>query len=308
MSRSGRVTATATLVLILSAAASIFMLQRVDAERPAATLNEVLYVPSPKVLKRLSLGYDGLLADIYWTRAIQYFGARHYEGARNYALLAPLLEITTALDPHLIPAYEFGSIFLAPKPPNGAGVPQRAVALMKFGIRNNPDDWHLYYDLGLIYYTELKDYVNAADAFAQGAKAPNAHPFLRLLAAQMAQHAGEVQTAEMLWQPYLSSQDKDIRANAEAHLRALKVDQDVDSLEKTVAAYQQKMGSLPASFAEIVRAGLLPGFPLDPLGAPYALSSDGHVVVQDPDNLPFLDKGLPPGYEPPLKPKFLPSD
>ena len=29
---------------------------------------------SPKAVKRLSLGYDGLLADIYWTRAVQYFG------------------------------------------------------------------------------------------------------------------------------------------------------------------------------------------------------------------------------------------
>ncbi len=93
------------------------------------------------MLKRLSLGYDGLLADIYWTRAVQYFGGKHYEGAEHYDLLAPLLEITTALDPHLIVAYEFGSNFLAPKPPNGAGMPERAVALAEFGIQNNPNEW-----------------------------------------------------------------------------------------------------------------------------------------------------------------------
>ena len=65
----------------------------------------------------MSLGYDGLLADIYWTRAVQYFGSKHHEGSRNFDLLAPLLEITTTLDPHLLVAYEYGANFLAPKPP-----------------------------------------------------------------------------------------------------------------------------------------------------------------------------------------------
>ena len=308
MSRSGRVTVVASLLLVVSLTASVLMLQRVDEARPAATLTEVLYLPSPKVLKRLSLGYDGLLADIYWTRAVQYFGARHYVGAANYDLLAPLLEITTALDPHLIVAYEFGSNFLAPKPPDGAGMPQRAIALAEFGIRNNPNEWRLYYDLGFIYYTDLKDYAEASDAFARGSRVPNAHPFLKLLAAQMAEHAGELQTARMLWEPYLTSQDREIRANAATHMRALLVDETVPKLESAVATYEQKTGHLPVGFAEMAHAGLLPGIPLDPLGVPYALSAEGRVEVQDPDNLPFIEKGLPPGYVPPKKPKFLPSD
>ena len=41
---------------------------------------------------------------------------------------------------------------------------------MEFGIRNNPDDWNLYYQLGFIYYTEMKDYANAPKAFARGAR------------------------------------------------------------------------------------------------------------------------------------------
>ena len=45
--------------------------------------------------------------------------------------------------------------------------------------------------------------------------------FLKLLAAQMAEHAGELQTARMLWEPYLTSQDREIRANAATHMRAL---------------------------------------------------------------------------------------
>src|SRR5271170_3325576 len=187
MRPSRRITITVSLLLVVCMLASAMLLRRLDRMRAGTTLQEVLYLSSPKVLKRLSLGYDGLLADIYWTRAVQYFGSKHHSGAQHYDLLAPLLEITTALDPRLTVAYEFGANFLAPAPPNGAGMPQRAIELAEYGIRNNPDDWHLYNDLGFIYYTELKDYSGAADAFARGANVPHAHPFLRIMAARMAQ-------------------------------------------------------------------------------------------------------------------------
>src|SRR5260370_42680589 len=109
-------------------------------------------------------------------------------GGEHSALLEPLLNITTQLDPHLIPAYEFGGTFLSAKPPQGAGVPQKAVELVEYGIRNNPGDWHLYYDLGFIYYMDLKDYRGAANAFMRGSQGPHAHPFPRKLAAQMDAH------------------------------------------------------------------------------------------------------------------------
>ena len=101
----------------------------------------------------------------------------------TYNQLGPLLEITTALDPHLITAYQFGATFLAPAPPNGAGEPERAIKLMNFGIEHNPSDWHFYQNLGFVYYTELHDYAKAADAFARGASLPDAHPSMRILAA-----------------------------------------------------------------------------------------------------------------------------
>jgi hypothetical protein len=309
MNASRRTTVAASSLLIGCMLASAFLLHRLDEVRSNATLDEVLYVSSPQLLKRLSLGYDGLLADIYWTRAVQYFGNRHHNGGERYDLLAPLLEITTTLDPHLLVAYDFGSNFLAPAAPNGAGMPERAVKLAEFGIRNNPGHWRLYYDLGFIYYMDLKDYAHAADAFAAGSRVPNAHPFLRVMAAQMAQHAGELQTARMLWSAsYQSTSDPSIRANAVAHLRALQVDEDVTNLEKLVAYYHQKTGHLPANFAELQKAGVLRGTPTDPLGNVYKLTPDGRIEVRDPDHLPFIEKGTPPGYVAPKKPTFLPSD
>ena len=202
----------------------MLLLRRLDQVRTGATLEEVLYISSPKALKRLSLGYDGLLADIYWTRAVQYFGSRHHDGARRYDLLAPLLEITTTLDPHLLVAYEYGANFLAPKPPDGGGMPERAIELEEFGIRNNPNEWRLYYNEGFIRYMELQDYAGAAEVFARGSRVPNAHPFLAILAGKMAEHAGDAQMARMMWNTtYQTTKDNIVRANAAAHLRALQL-------------------------------------------------------------------------------------
>jgi hypothetical protein len=309
MSGSRRVTVIFSVLFAVCLSSSVLLLCRLDQVRSGATLEEVLYISSPRALKRLSLGYDGLLADIYWTRAVQYFGNKHHDGARRFDLLAPLLEITTTLDPHLLPAYEYGANFLAPKPPNGAGMPERAIALEEFGIRNNPDDWHLYYNAGFIHYMELKDYTGAADAFARGSRVPNAHPFLAILAGKMAEHAGDRQMARMMWSTtYQTTKDKDVRANAAAHLRALQVDEDVTNLEALAHRYQQQSGRFPSSFSELETAGMLGGTPRDPLGHAYRLMPDGRVEVRIPDDLPFIQKGTPPDYVPSAAPKFLPSD
>jgi len=298
MKPSPRITAVLAAVLVVCLAAAVVTATRADQARPAATLEAVLYIPSPAMLKRMSLGYTGLLADIYWTRAVQYFGARHVVRSRHYELLAPLLDITTQLDPQLTAAYEFGSVFLTQPPPSGAGDPDAAVRLVKYGIQHNPGDWRLYYNLGFIYSLEKKDYLAAAQAFEQGSRVPGAHPFLKILAARMAQRGGDVETARLLWTTaYETAKDPQIKANAISHLRALQVDEVVPKLEEVVGQYTLRTGHAPGNWVDLVRAGYLPGIPLDPLGQPYKLAAGGRVEVTDTDDLPFITKGLPPGVQ-----------
>jgi hypothetical protein len=89
-----------------------------------------------------------------------------------------------------------------------------------------------------------------------------------------------------------------IRANASAHLRAIQVDEDVIRLERVLDRYREYRGRAPESFQELVSAGFLNSMPLDPLGRPYRLENGGRVVVSDPRELPFIEKGLPEGYGP----------
>ena len=234
MRARARTTLVAALVLAASLAGAALTVRHLDHLRAGATAEEALYVPSPKILQRMSLGYSGLVADIYWTRAVQYFGQQHHLHSRNYKLLPPLLDIATTLDPHLLAAYEFGATFLAQKPPEGAGDPDAAVRLVERGVRENPSAWRLYYNLGFIHYFERHDYAAAADAFERGSRVPGAYPWMKVMAAQMSQHAGDLQTARWLWSSlYQTTENDEIRVNAAKHLRALRVDEEVSLLEKS---------------------------------------------------------------------------
>jgi hypothetical protein len=114
MKQRHKTTVIASALLVVSLAASSLVLHQIDKLRPQATLDEVLFLSSSKVIKRAGLGYDGLMACIYWTRAVQYFGYRHHYLATSYNLLAPLLEITTHLDPHLLSLMNSAAAFLRP--------------------------------------------------------------------------------------------------------------------------------------------------------------------------------------------------
>ena len=287
------ITVTLAAVMAVCLTSAIVLLRRIDHMRSSATMEEVLYIPSPKMLKRMSLGYNGLVADVYWTRAVQYFGAKHRAHAMQYPMLAPLLDVTTELDPHLIIAYQFGSTFLAQKPPEGAGQPDKAVALVERGIQANPNRWQLYYELGFLQYMELHDPAAAAHAFERGSHIPGTHPFLRVLAAAMAQNAGQIATARLLWTTtYETTEDSLIRANALKHLRALKVDEDVPRLEELATEFKRRNNRSASGWGEMISAGLLRGIPVDPLGRPYKLMPDGRVEVADPNSLPFITQGL----------------
>src|ERR1039458_10001905 len=94
ISATRRVNLVALAVLSFSMAGAIATLCAIDRTPRGSVAQEALYLRSSKVLRRLSLGYTGLLADIYWTRAVQYFGQQHHNGSGDFRLLAPLLEVT----------------------------------------------------------------------------------------------------------------------------------------------------------------------------------------------------------------------
>ncbi len=274
-------TAVALAVIPLLLGATYPVSRRVeDLTAQVETGRDVLNVSSGKLVKKLSLGYEALLADIYWTRVVQYYGGKRRDKETQFPVLDNLLDITVTLDPQLLIAYKFGAIFLAEPPPKGAGRPDKAVELIRRGIAANPDDWRLWHDLGFIYYWDLRDYQKAAQAYLEGSKHPQAREWMKIMAAKIAQEGRTRDTSRFLWQQILeSTQDPYIRKNAQEHLEALRAEEDADRLQSLVQEFQRRTGRLPASTREMAAAGLLPGIPVDPAGYPYRVGRDGRIYL-----------------------------
>lgn len=284
---------TALVAVPLLFAAIAGLQTRIDSQtRTVAQQKEDLLLRSPSVIKKMSFGYDSLLADVYWTRAVQYYGGRFATKGATFDLLWPLLDIATTLDPRMIIAYRFGAIFLSESGTAGAGRPDLAVELVKRGIAANPDEWRLNMDLGFLYYWRMKDYSASATAFLDGSKKPDAPPWLAVMAARVAQKGGSLETSRMIWSEiYESNRDPKVRDWALKTLQGLKAVEDELQLDEIAAEYEKRFGRYPTSTSELRSAGLLMGIPVDPLGYPYVFGSDGKAQL-NPDSPVIIPKEI----------------
>ena len=270
------------LVLLPLGFAGVWQLQhRIDSQRAALHLEQdELVLRSGKLLKAMSLEYAPLMADIYWTRVVQYYGDKRAKHEANFELLWPLLDVTTTLDPNLLVAYRFGSTFLSEPSPRGAGRPELGIELLERGIKANPEYWRFYEDLGFIYYFELKDYAKASAAFAEGSKNPDAQIWMKVMAARIAAEGESLQTSIFLWnEVYQTTKDPQVKENALMHLQLLAVEQDCKQLDALADEFQKRTGRRPTRVEDLVQAGLLPRVPLDPAGFPYVFGPDGKAAL-----------------------------
>ena len=279
MQRGGR--KTTWVVLIASFLALVPLQLEVDRQLTAQRrLEELLYLPSGKILRRLAMGHEGLLANVYWTRVVQYFGRKKLDHSARFDLLGRLLQITTELDPQLVIAYRFGAIFLAEKSPGGAGQPQEALQLLRRGIVANPNYWRLWQDVGFIYYWDLKDYASAARAFQTGSERPGAQVWMKVLAASVATEGGRIASSRLLWSEiYRQAEDDQVRKSAFEHLQALQAQEDLQQLNGLLREFFHTAGRAAASWQELVGAGYLRAIPRDPSGEPYQLAPDGRASL-----------------------------
>lgn len=199
--------------IALSAAAQIWLDGQREPGQLQGTYDETLYLTSGEVLKRASIGFDGLLADIYWIRTILYFGsnlqrqraATGVVNLREMRQLEPLLEITTELSPNHIAAYRFGAFFLPYIDP------EKAINFARAGIRHNPDEWKLYQDLGFIYW-RLGRYREAGAAYLAGSRVAGAPAWMAAMSVTMSAGGGDRETAKEIFERLCqTSDDKFIR-------------------------------------------------------------------------------------------------
>jgi hypothetical protein len=296
-SRSLARTAGITAAILVLLAGTVQLQAVRERTYPSADADqESLYLRSGDSLRKMTGAYTLLASDLYWIRAIQYYGGikqraeaeQHQPAAPpliarmpdDYPLLYPLLDITTTLDPLFNVAYRFGSVFLAENEPGGAGRPDLAVALLQKGLRARPDKWEYMQDIGFVHYWYLQDYRAAAEWFRLAADLPGAPWWLRSLAATTLAQGGDRRSSRAMWEAIRQSSDNDwMRQDAERRLLQLRALDEIDLLQRRVDIYATRIGHAAGTWEALVRAGFLTAVPRDPTRTPYQLTPDGHVTL-----------------------------
>jgi hypothetical protein len=243
---------------------------------------EVLYLWSGTHVKRLFPGFEGLAADVYWLRTVQYFGGqRVFAAHKRFELLRPLIEITTTLDPRLEIAYRYGAIFLSEPSPIGAGRPREGIAVLEAGVGNNPGSWRLRQDLGFFHHIYLHDSERAAAILNEAGDLPGAAFWLRMLAADLLAKGGERANSRRMWQQMFEQAEAGIlKENARLRLQILDSRDLADRLTELVAERERRTGQRPARLDELRAVGLWHGPFVDASGTPFGYDPrEGRVFI-----------------------------
>ncbi len=272
-------------MVLLGLAGAVGLSGWIDAHHPPADTvieEERLYVAGNTV-KRMSLGFNGLAADWYWMRSLQYVGGKVLKvpgnvqldnlSQLNLKLLAPLLDTATTLDPDFMEPYEYAAIVLP-----GIDLPE-AIRITKKGTTANPSAWRLYQHLGYIYWQQ-GDFEAASESYGEGAKIPGVPAWMEAMKARMAVEGGSRDTAREIYRRmYEQAGDQKVKDIARQRLEQLYSLDERDALRALITIFKARTGRCPTAWRELsfqgARVRLSPaGVPIDPTNVPYQLAVD----------------------------------
>jgi hypothetical protein len=279
--------------IIIGLAAVTLLSRTIDARRPVSSgqfAEEPLYVSAPTA-RRLSLAFNGLAADWYWMRSLQYVGGKivAYQdshdgrvdfgnlGSLNLGLLTQLLTVCTALDPQFMAPYEYGAMILPEVNSD------QAIALLNYGIAQNPSAWRLYHHLGYIHW-QRQEYLKASEVYAAGAKLPGAPPWMGAMGARMKGEGGSRDAArEIYWHLSETTSEQSIKEMVLKQVMRLDSLDERDAIRRVLTDFKGKSARCALSWREVtepllaarLRLEANTGAPIDPSDVPYELIKNG---------------------------------
>ena len=301
--------------VILVGLACLYPLQkRLDATfQSNRAVEETLYIRSGEMARRLSFGFDGVASDLYWIRAVQYFGRKLSggltgEGAADFSrlskddlpILAPMLDITTTIDPNFVAAYRTGAIFLAEFDYDAA------LALLRKGIAVQTDRktlFRMWSDYGAICW-RAKRYDECAEAYQRASElalSANDRDWTAVMVGAAKTRGGDRRLSYLLFQRLRDEAEHEgARLGAEWRLEQLTSLDERDFLTRMMTLFQQEAKRRPANFAELYPLILAHRHEAqDALGRPLALFHEDFAKrFARYDRAPLDPSGAPYRYDP----------
>jgi hypothetical protein len=272
------------VVLLLVALAGLtgVVHRRVDERRAGLPPEEdVMVLPTPGALERMSLGYREALADLLWVRALVLAGERL--GHTDAALVERHVEAISTLAPRFHRPYLWGGITVIY---GGEGridreLVERAIRIYRAGLRQFPESHELLYALGMLLlhqvgstpgYSEEDKRVLAAEGvdLVRKAAAHGADPLVRRYAATIiTEHATDELAIQFLESQLGQTDDEEHRRLLRRKLGSLVGREAVERVERTREAFiaeQRRVAPyVPDALYAVIRAE----------GSPLSASNSG---------------------------------
>ena len=208
-------------------------------------------------LGSLILGFRSAVADLLWLKVDEYWHQGRME------MMLPMMQTVVTLDPHFIEAWKIGAWHLA----YNAAVTvdtleekqafvEKGILFLQDGIKRNPRNHELYFDLGFsMYFLKLEDYENAAHYIRQADRyRPPDEKWIPRMMLLAYERGGHYEDALEGWRRYLTEIDPESNPGKRAlyRLRALIAVRD-ERYDEALPILQEMFDTFPGAnaFADI---------------------------------------------------------
>lgn len=250
------------LGMVLTAVAALLLQRRVNVERAAyleAEEERPFVPPLPEVVRLMALGYENLVADVYWIGTIQYY-ENAWDHHRKPRDLYAMTNFLTDVDPHYCMAYFYAGLALM----NNHMDSRDFIALLTKGSSDDscPTSWRNPFLLSYYYIFELQDFQSAAPWMRRACILHQGHKLYCSLATRLESITGEPEEGIALLRETMASND-DPTANYVFSQRLQELEAKIIERDLTAAVkrYAERHGAPPTRLSDLFAEGPVIGTP-----------------------------------------------
>lgn len=240
----------------------------------------LLYLPSHEMLELVSLGNEGLMADLLFLWSIQYYSS--YRPEETFLYLETVYNLITDLDPLYFDAYRVGALIMTLDLHANPKVQKKAIErLFDKGLANMPDSWELAEVAAWDAFLQLRDPELALKYARIGSQLPDAPHRLKRVYGRWSEKEKKWTIADSIayWEEVLAEATRwpDI-VLSKNHLYDAYAKRDSTVLDPLLAAYRARFGRCADGWQQLIDLGWLDAEPLDYVGNPYRIDEERCVM------------------------------
>jgi len=262
-----------------SAIAAAIALSGAQLPDAPAHAGDVAFVPEPGLAKLAAFGFDAVLGDYYWMRAVQIVGSREGAVGRSHHL-GRLIDVVTTLDPWVDHPYRFAAVWMT----DDEAAVRHANRLLERGIAHHPGEWRNRFHLGFNHFFYLGENADAASVLAPAVGMSGAPHYLGRLVARLRSDAGggEIEAAATFLRELLRQTDDPFkRAEYEKALDEIEAERRARGLDAARAEFRRRHGRDIERVEELVSVPppVLRQLPPEPHGWEWKLDPESGQIV-----------------------------